>query len=937
MKKSLSVLFGAALLASCSLDDGIDMKPNGAANNQQAPVFRVSLDKENDTRAIFGTNNKYGDDDAKKKPMASVNLESGDLLSLYNGAPLWNDDNEWQTTNNFNQFTNAIYKGAAGSADNGLTFTSQAMVLPGGAIMVYPADTEFANQSDGRGSYNPIIKIETAPQPAGYSEKTPYMSEVIKVKDLVSKAESTKDMAGYANEYDITLKRVGMNLILNVTVEGAKDANKDLAKIEGADPIRVEEVVITNVTPVFTSQIGIKAKENDDNTEPAYIRDFGQYKRYGETPNCDPEDTDGKRQGDIVYKKDGKTPDLKLKPNSTDPVTDDVHTAWVATSIVDKTKPSELTTNNKQVAEISTQDILATNDEETFAAVFTLLPFLDGSIEDNQTIDNTLTDAALTTSTNKATMVTLDDNVSITIKTNYGDVTIQNDNRDKNFVNPNNNTKYSIKSGLGMAFAAVYHKQTKVGSTFREEEVGDYAERSMKTKVGDLVMQTMCVKNETALKNAKDIIAALGSTQKPKILLEGESNTKKEFVMSVAGGGVAAYTALSTGSEPLQIGLCSNSATNHTKCEKVVLSNSGAAQDVPTLLFAAQSARNVPVALRGDWNLGQVKYQNVESVTAEGKVTLAATVSAVDPAGQNGALLSYAAAPKLVFDTNADVTLTGKTELKLVTENKGKITINQGQRLRATSNGVTVPNGKTMTLTNMATVTTQNNVTTIARGTIIINGNGILGVEEKQNAEVINLGKIDISTATRPNVLLASNQTAGAKVSQAPANVQSDGSGGNLFGIIDCGDKSKPESCTITGTNLDGFIMSTIKDNTDLEKRAGINYLVVNSEKATNITNVGNNKTIHEDVKYIELNKVNSGTSGATLAGTYNAVIIKEEVQVTVKETLTIDDTDGTLCLKGDIIKPGTIEGVYENGNFNEAKFKGYFGTGSSNNITSGQ
>lgn len=185
MKSKLlfGALLGSIALASCTADEDI-----ASVAKQESPIkFAVSMETANGalTKAVMTDGMK-------------LNFTTGDLMSLYHGiaAP----------TTYFSGYQNAIYEGTAKDGE-ALVFTTKSMVLPNGAIMVYPADTIFANN----GSKAPVVKI-AANQDVKTKELLPFASEVLTIDEYdENKAAGT---AGYGKYYPIVLKQIGSTLKL---------------------------------------------------------------------------------------------------------------------------------------------------------------------------------------------------------------------------------------------------------------------------------------------------------------------------------------------------------------------------------------------------------------------------------------------------------------------------------------------------------------------------------------------------------------------------------------------------------------------------------------------------------------------------------------------------------------------------------------------------
>lgn len=227
-KVLFSALLGGFVLASCTADETLVSAPG----SQESPIkFSVSLENDALTKADITSDMK-------------VNFEAGDLMSLFHGITSAN-------LNALSGFQNAIYEGSAKN-DEAFEFTTKSMVLEGGAIMVYPADTTFANKVGG--SAAPVITIPTE-QNAKTKELTPHMSEVLKIGAYDE--DSNEGTAGYGKYYGIVLKRVGTTFKLTADLENTEAINN-----LDVEPLKVTSMELNaedvSSNGVFTTAISVK-------------------------------------------------------------------------------------------------------------------------------------------------------------------------------------------------------------------------------------------------------------------------------------------------------------------------------------------------------------------------------------------------------------------------------------------------------------------------------------------------------------------------------------------------------------------------------------------------------------------------------------------------------------------------------------------------------
>lgn len=233
------ILFGALLgsiaLASCNADE--DLK--SASVSQVSPIkFAVSLETGNGITPLTR---------AEVTDKMKLNFEAGDLMSLFHGIE--------DASADFIGYQNAIYEGSAKDGE-AFVFTTKSMVLEGEAIMVYPADTTFAN----KGTAKPNITI-----PANQNAETkllmPYMSEVLNITEY---NESEGNSAGYDKKYDIVLKQVASTLNLTTV-----PSNTDKIDNLGVSALKVASVEMTAAN-AFTTSIAVVDAEGIPNKQSEY-------------------------------------------------------------------------------------------------------------------------------------------------------------------------------------------------------------------------------------------------------------------------------------------------------------------------------------------------------------------------------------------------------------------------------------------------------------------------------------------------------------------------------------------------------------------------------------------------------------------------------------------------------------------------------------------
>lgn len=245
-------LYAAALaaiaLAACSQDEELT---SAKQNNSVSPIaFNVTFGEEpgTSTRAEFGGTNGY---------TLMWTAEDKDKMSLFHGMTDTSVDFEDGDVP-IAGVQNAVYEAQSGQgAEGALLFTTQSMVQPGYAIMVYPVDTVF-NYTNDKGVY---IRIPENQTEASWKQ-VPFMSEGL----LIAGYDGEKgDGAGYGKDYEIGMKQVGT--LFTLKTEWANDDKvKALADAGEIDPINVTSVALKRPTDKFNTKVQVKLT----NAEPNY-------------------------------------------------------------------------------------------------------------------------------------------------------------------------------------------------------------------------------------------------------------------------------------------------------------------------------------------------------------------------------------------------------------------------------------------------------------------------------------------------------------------------------------------------------------------------------------------------------------------------------------------------------------------------------------------
>lgn len=230
----LPTLVGLSLVA-CTAEDDFSQS---AEMKQSAVTFTVEKDGAAlDTRAELNG--------------SVVNFELGDLISLYHGMSAFSGDDF--EAGDIVAGQNAIFEGEG--LDGALVFKTKSMVLDGGAVMVYPADTSFVNKAG-----EAITISVPSEQDANTKLFQPYMSEAFEIGEYVDNedAEGNKNTAGYGRNYTVPLKKVGSLLQMTLVADNVGTINN----IEGVDDVVIKSVEINAPATPFAESVKVTVTEN---------------------------------------------------------------------------------------------------------------------------------------------------------------------------------------------------------------------------------------------------------------------------------------------------------------------------------------------------------------------------------------------------------------------------------------------------------------------------------------------------------------------------------------------------------------------------------------------------------------------------------------------------------------------------------------------------
>lgn len=237
-KVLFSALLGSVALASCTADEDVIQSAK-----QESPIkFSVTLDGADSPLTKADFTSTY-----------ALSFKKGDLMSLFHGVT--------SGATALETYQNAIYEGTAEEGE-AFEFTTKSMVLQGQAVMVYPADTTFANT----GASAPVVKINEL-QTAKSNTLIPYASPVLEIGAYDKDNQS--GVAGYGKTYDIVLKRIGSTLELATVLKNADGVNN---LVDKDAQLKVESVELNAVKKgstdgAFTTELPLAMGAEYTNSE----------------------------------------------------------------------------------------------------------------------------------------------------------------------------------------------------------------------------------------------------------------------------------------------------------------------------------------------------------------------------------------------------------------------------------------------------------------------------------------------------------------------------------------------------------------------------------------------------------------------------------------------------------------------------------------------
>ena len=881
-KVLFSTLLSGALLAACTADDALDVNKVADKVNPAAPVFTVSFGNDDLTRADM-------------PELGGIKWTKDDKMSLFHGGQEKNTSS-WSGLDFFESNVkvyqrNAVYAAEESDGTGKVEYKTAAMVVPGAAIMVYPADLGFTQDWN-----NPHISISMdqvgADKDTGVKatrDYTPYVSEVLNLENKAGES----NVAGYDKKYDIVMRRIGglLNLKLDA-VDGA-----DFSKIKYKE-VKMEVTDNADSNP-FTKEMEIK---------------IGKNRNYSTTGGVTKTELGGINTNTRHW----------------------AYTPWI--------EPTADGKSNK----ISTTDI----NKDTKTAFFTLLPHDDreGKVFSEKEEDLIVLKNKAGNKTFKLVKPNFKD-LTITVNTNYGKVVYKEDNTTKRW-HHGTDWDMTMTEGLMEFLFAAFHPQEAwknkngdvqaVDTRYTGQLMANYGERTLTIKLADLDMNYLHIENEEDL---NDVLGVYDKLVKPTdtkgvvLILDGAKAGKKnpgKFTMT-EGTWTALETRFADPNNKVKLALCAKAGE---ACTAVVLDNGEAeAAEVPALQFVTEAGdesvqENRVVELVGEW-----KYTDV---TENANKVANATLKALDidqltvTKDATIVLQNYIKAKnpvKLFVENGADVTVSGVVTLQENMTNFGKIKIGTTAASTdqlAVDNGVSLWNREAI-LTSAQLTEYWWNTTTDKGG--VIDVYSTLAIVSGSTGKIYNRGVINMESESAI-VLITNNQdgpsyaNVGRQYTPSTLEKNSDQQNTCRFGTINLNGGVNTGAVTLTiQQEYNGFVKYNMSTGTNCKLA---NYCVVDKAGDFPTTNVGE-KTYHEGLMYIEIAKdLNAIINAKSYKDPLSALIVPSGAKVYIPSdvTLSMETTNAALYVNGTVTHAINFP-------WTDASRNNYFGDGSKGGIYS--
>lgn len=447
--KSKFYLAAAAAIAFAACTNEEDLIQQGSSNQGSPISFVIGTDNDAQTRVHWSG--------------YTLAWDENDLTTLYHGGT---------TLGSLSGIQNAIYKAEGGTdAEGKLVFKTGNMILPGQAIMVYPADTTF--KYTGSGDLTVTIPAEQGIEGAERIHNIPFMSEGINIAAYdITKGQG----AGYNKEYNIKMKQIATQYTLVMNWVGDKinviNALKEAGTI--SQGMSAEKVTLTRPVYMFTTEARILLQ----------------------------------------------TPGTGIGTNWVNEVGTAIDT-WNMESYVDKANPVT------QESSLSSEEITAATDGKSASAEFLLLPQVEvapaSSVDPaSPTIDEDTHSNATQASD------------ELVIETYYGNIVIDNDAKNDTkeiFSHAATLEDDEMKLSWAYNWMVLNSHREKAGttSTFAGEEVGAHGTLNAAIDLKYLDMSVVHIKSNQQLRDMIHVHEALMEGENVTFTIDG--NTDGEFEM----------------------------------------------------------------------------------------------------------------------------------------------------------------------------------------------------------------------------------------------------------------------------------------------------------------------------------------------------------------------------------------------------------------------
>lgn len=915
-KKLLFVAMSLAMLTACT-DNDFESKQKEA---QEAGAVQFEFVNDNDaTRAaMMGNNNN--------KLVWSA--EDKDLLTLYHGAELG-------AVTGYQNATYSIQEGAEGETAK---LTTPTMILAGGAIMVWPADTTFRIAS------NANLSVVIPTEQSDIANQIPFVSDQIEIGAFqqlpADNTETAYNTAGWNRTYPVYMRPMASQLNIKADygetddeIEKLYEGKEGVAAGEGITPIKVTSIELL-------TSAGQQAPADPGQQDPV-------------DPGQDPAPVAGQftTKSAIVFN-DANAAWGNL------PAT--VHQNWKKVTTVNRAEP--LATAAKL-----TTTFLNGNDGGKFLIL--PQPAIDGGVQGGAVVVNTIYGKVVVAAPGVQGSLYSTQEAADAWWRYVGAATViaeENANHETKATTATTSDDTSINGKYKTTSEPAYGMQQTINffgdytaPTAETYVVGEYegtkVTRYVKVLLTHLDMTDLHVKDDKQLRDVVRVWDKLG-LEPVTVYLDG--NDDNEFIITQKTIEVinAINAAKATANNPLPFKVQPCGIEDHKNCAQIVITGSAYKQDIQDVAFIA---KNLMDDGDDDDVIADVVFADEGTATPwkwNGTVKVAA--AGVNQFINEGTMLNAADATLKTTENNGDA-----NNVPLVNNGTWDIT---GGKLFVQFN---VTNNKLVNISTTAQYRQSGSVFTNEATTLperfflndpsktaeqkdafveqigLVNNEGVFAVVDN-NATINNYGLIEHAN---PNAktYITTNQTQNANF----ANAFATGEEPNKMGRINLPYSNKNEdNISINAALLQGFVSVTVNATEGNNPGTGIlnedavgdkvNYIIINGA----ITSI--EKLPADQIKYVEINdptKLSPNeiawnlTDDPETAGvdeskaTYEGLIVLSDVNIKLHTTINVTKA----CYLGADMYVG---GIFSNGQEGEQaglpSWNGYFGNTTANFAT---